>query len=142
MAGIAKKLPKGDYHIASEHSQTEHETHTLAWGLSHYVFDRYKTKPAQTARLLPIYVIEADDFPDWVKTQDKPIQNWLNGVEFSGSLSQIAIWPDKTGQPSKVFAGWGTPATRSRSRLHMAGIVEKTAQGRLSHSLRALPNRA
>ncbi len=39
--GFSKKLPKGDYHIASEHSQTEHETHTLAWGLSHYVFDRY-----------------------------------------------------------------------------------------------------
>ena len=78
---------------------------------------------------IPIYVIEADDFPDWVKTQDKPIQNWLNGVEFSGNLSQIAIWPDKTGQPSKVFAGWGTSATRSRSRLHMAGIAKKLPKG-------------
>ncbi len=48
LAGIAKILPKGDYHIASEHSQTEHETHTLAWGYRIMSLIAIKLNPRKT----------------------------------------------------------------------------------------------
>lgn len=53
IASIAKKLPKGIYHIAGDIAGSSHDHAALAWGLSAYVYDRYKKKPQPKAQLIP-----------------------------------------------------------------------------------------
>ena len=50
-ASIAAKLPEGDYRIDSGLKQPELKEAALAWLLGSYRFDRYKSQPAQKARL-------------------------------------------------------------------------------------------
>lgn len=52
MGGVALTLPKGSYRIASGLKDTDLQEAALAWLLSAYVFDRYKSKSAPKARLV------------------------------------------------------------------------------------------
>ena len=52
MATTAAGLPKGSYKIASGLKGDDLEEAALAWLLSSYVFDRYKSKPAAKAHLV------------------------------------------------------------------------------------------
>ena len=58
MAGIAAKLPKGDYRIESGLNQFERNEAALAWMLGSYRFDRYTSKPAAKARLVEPFDIQ------------------------------------------------------------------------------------
>ncbi|MCF6273498.1 MAG: leucyl aminopeptidase family protein [Rhodobacteraceae bacterium] len=51
-AGIADKLPEGDYRIESGLGKDELEEAALAWLLGGYRFDKYKEQPEQHARLV------------------------------------------------------------------------------------------
>ena len=52
VAGVAARLPKAVYHIASDHPPEEMEEHVTGWLLSGYRFDRYKTSAAPRAGLV------------------------------------------------------------------------------------------
>lgn len=52
MAAIAAKLPTGTYSLATSHSAQDSDEHALAWLLSQYSFERYRTQPAHQARLV------------------------------------------------------------------------------------------
>ncbi len=51
-AGIAAKLPEGDYRIESGLKPNELKEAALAWLLASYRFDKYKEQPGQSARLI------------------------------------------------------------------------------------------
>jgi leucyl aminopeptidase len=51
--GLAAKLPAGDYRIATPIKVTQADAVLSAYLLGAYVYDKYKTKPAKPARLLP-----------------------------------------------------------------------------------------
>ncbi len=52
MATVAAGLPKGNYKIASGLNDADLEEAALAWLLSAYVFDRYKSRSTSKARLV------------------------------------------------------------------------------------------
>ncbi|NNK77364.1 MAG: leucyl aminopeptidase family protein, partial [Litoreibacter sp.] len=52
LAGVAVKLPKGSYSIASPHNALDLREHALGWLLSQYSFERYKSRPPHEARLV------------------------------------------------------------------------------------------
>lgn len=52
MAAVSTGLPKGSYRIASGLKDADLEEAALAWLLSSYVFDRYKSKPPSKAHLV------------------------------------------------------------------------------------------
>jgi leucyl aminopeptidase len=59
MAAAAASLPKGVYTIASGLSGAELDHAALAWLLSEYAFDRYKSKKAPQARLVAPLGVDA-----------------------------------------------------------------------------------
>ncbi|MFY0693042.1 MAG: leucyl aminopeptidase family protein [Paracoccaceae bacterium] len=64
LAGVAAKLPKGSYRIASAHDALELREHALGWLLSHYSFERYKSRPSHDARLVCPDGIDAQELED------------------------------------------------------------------------------
>lgn len=52
LAAVCSKLPEGDFALSRDVPADIVQTAALGWCLAHYAFDRYKSKPATTARTL------------------------------------------------------------------------------------------
>ncbi len=78
---------------------------------------------------IPVHVIRADEFDDWLAAQSTEVQSWVTANAFKGSLGQALLVPGESGAPKMALAGYGTAETRARSRFHLAGAASKLPGG-------------
>jgi leucyl aminopeptidase len=78
---------------------------------------------------IPVHVVRADEFEDWLTAQPTHLQSWVTANAFTGSLGQALLVPDAGGAPQMALAGFGTAHTRARSRFHLAGAARKLPAG-------------
>ncbi|MDV7144057.1 leucyl aminopeptidase family protein [Tropicimonas sp. TH_r6] len=74
-----------------------------------------------------LYVVSQEDLTSWRETLAQEPRNWLERLNFSATLGEVALLPDGPG--AIAVAGWGSPAKQARGRFHMATIAGKLPEG-------------
>ena len=74
----------------------------------------------EETRSVPLFIIEAEAFEDWVANQSAPITLWLNANGFTAGLGEVCLIPDETGAVMMVAVGYGKASMRARGRFHLA----------------------
>ena len=82
-----------------------------------------------TSDSIPVTVISENAFTEWLNDQTILTQQWVSANGFSGALGQALIVPSTDGTPSMALAGYGSPASRSRGRFHLANAAAKLPKG-------------
>lgn len=77
----------------------------------------------------PLHVIEQDALEEWCTGQPAPVQAWVKANGFKARLGQALVVPDVEGIPLMALAGYGTEATRTRGRFHLAAAAAKLPAG-------------
>ncbi|WP_407494367.1 leucyl aminopeptidase family protein [Pseudooceanicola sp. MF1-13] len=75
------------------------------------------------ADALPLYLVAADQFEDWVADQADATRKWLEAQGFSGALGAACLVPGADGAPALALAGYGTAAHRARGRFALAAAA-------------------
>jgi leucyl aminopeptidase len=78
---------------------------------------------------IPLHLVAEDTLDDWLESQTDTKRSWVEANGFSGALGQTLVFPKDDGSISMALAGYGTPATRSRGRFHLAGAAAKLPTG-------------
>jgi leucyl aminopeptidase len=82
-----------------------------------------------TTTAIGLHVIAQDGLEDWMAKQPPAIATWARVNGFTGALGQALAVPGSDGLPSMAMAGYGTAATRARSRFALAAAAEKLPKG-------------
>ncbi len=82
-----------------------------------------------TTDSIPLYLVAEDGLDDWIGNQSDAKRSWVEANGFSGALGQALVFPKDDGSIAMALAGYGTPATRSRGRFHLAGAAAKLPKG-------------
>jgi leucyl aminopeptidase len=61
----------------------------------------------KSAKAIPITPVSAEDFSDWLKTQDKKTQSWVKSTGFAGKEGTLLSLPDDKGNIRRVLFGAG-----------------------------------
>lgn len=78
---------------------------------------------------IPLHVLSADALDDWLGSQPEAVGHWVRNAGFTGALGQALTVPQEGGQTVMALAGYGTEATRRRSRFHLAAAAAKLPKG-------------
>ena len=78
---------------------------------------------------VPVYVIEQDGLSDWLQSRPPEVASWIERNEFVASLGQCLCIPGLDGGIEAVLAGYGSDASRSRGRFHLASIAAALPEG-------------
>ncbi|MGH1415533.1 MAG: leucyl aminopeptidase family protein [Pelagimonas sp.] len=87
------------------------------------------TFAAADTTALPLFVVSSDNLENWLSEQTDPIQAWIRASGFSAAIGSAIMLPGPDGLPVAAVAGYGTEASRKRSRFVLAGAVSKLAPG-------------
>jgi leucyl aminopeptidase len=82
-----------------------------------------------TTDSIPLYLVAEDALDDWLGNHSDAKRSWVEANGFSGALGQALVFPKDDGSIAMALAGYGTPATRSRGRFHLAGAAAKLPKG-------------
>ncbi len=78
---------------------------------------------------IPLHVCAEDQLDDWLNGQAPHVKSWAEAHSFTGKLGQALAICGESGVPTMALAGYGSPASRSRSRFALAAAVAKLPQG-------------
>jgi leucyl aminopeptidase len=78
---------------------------------------------------IPLHVISEDACAAWLEAQSGAVRNWCAAYGFKGALGQAIALPDPTGAPGLALVGYGSAATRKRSRFHLAEAANALPEG-------------
>ncbi|WP_435310370.1 leucyl aminopeptidase family protein [Primorskyibacter sedentarius] len=76
-----------------------------------------------SAKALPLTLLEPGDLPGWLEAQDASTRAWVEASSFAGTLGQALVIPGEGGAPAAALAGYGTQAQRGRGRFALAAAV-------------------
>lgn len=82
-----------------------------------------------TATTIPLHLIAEDQLDGWLDSQTDTTRSWVETNSFSGALGQTLVFPAADGTIAMAVAGFGTAASRSRGRFHLAGAASKLPKG-------------
>lgn len=90
--------------------------------------------PDSDAPAIPLHVIDADRFPDWLAARDDASRAWITANGFEAGLGETLVLPrfdvGREGGVGAALGGWGTARARARGRFHLAGIAGKLPAAR------------
>lgn len=69
---------------------------------------------------IPLFIINSADLSDWLNSQPNHVVAWLNTMGFTAKLGETCLVPDPSGTALLVAFGYGSKASRSRGRFHLA----------------------
>ncbi len=69
---------------------------------------------------IDLHVIESAKLENWLSLADSRTQNWVANSSFTGALGQSLVVPDAQGGIACALAGYGSAATRARTRFALA----------------------
>ncbi len=72
---------------------------------------------------IPVTLVAEDSFDVWRAAQDRRVGGWADAAEFTGKLGRVLVIRGDDGSAERVFAGYGTPASRARGRHHLAQVA-------------------
>jgi leucyl aminopeptidase len=79
---------------------------------------------------LPLHIIDAAGFDDWLAGQDAERRAWITASGFGAGIGQVTLLPgDPGGGPAAALAGYGTAAQRARGRFALAAAAEALPAG-------------
>ena len=81
------------------------------------------------AGALDLHVIPSDGFDAWLQSQPETVATWVRQSGFSGALGSTLTVPGPDGTLAMALAGYGTEATRSRGRFHLAAAAASLPEG-------------
>lgn len=84
--------------------------------------------PAQSP--VPITLVAADKLDDCLAALSPAEAGWSRANGFKGNLGSHLALPNPEGAIARVLVGWGTAATRARSRFHLATFARTAPEGR------------
>jgi leucyl aminopeptidase len=84
---------------------------------------------ADTDTALPLYVISEGDLEPWLSEQSPAVQTWVTSQGFTAGIGQALCVAGPEGSPIMALAGYGTAATRTRARFHLAAAAAKLPKG-------------
>lgn len=84
-------------------------------------------EPTDTA--IPLVVLDADAFDDWLADQPEKTARWIKSNGFSAQLGQAVALPGPDGNVTRAIAGYGSEKKRKRARFHLAAAASKLPEG-------------
>ena len=78
---------------------------------------------------VPLCIIEAREFEDWIANQPAPVAVWLKTNGFTAGLGEVCLVPDATGAMMMVAVGYGKASARLRGRFHLAKAAASLPAG-------------
>lgn len=77
----------------------------------------------------PIHVVAADALSEWLDSRSAMDRAWITAQRFTAKLGTHLLLPSASGSPVEVLAGYGTEATRARSRFGLAPLARTLPEG-------------
>jgi len=78
---------------------------------------------------IPLFIIDSAGLSDWLSGQPDHVVAWLTTMGFAAQLGQVCLVPDSAGAALLGVVGYGTAATRSRGRFHLASAATTLPAG-------------
>ena len=78
---------------------------------------------------VPLILVASDELDEQLGTLGAAGASWANLHGFTGRLGQVLALPGKGGTLKKILFGWGTEATRARSRFHLGDFARSAPAG-------------
>ncbi len=78
---------------------------------------------------LPLYALSKETLADWRAGQTPQARHWLDMLEFSAGIGEVALVPDKDGAAAFAVAGLGDARARARGRFALAAARAKLPAG-------------
>ncbi|XDA98553.1 leucyl aminopeptidase family protein [Sulfitobacter sp. LCG007] len=78
---------------------------------------------------IPLHLLPEDDLDEWLRDRPAAVSGWVRASGFTGALGQALAVPDGDGGIALALAGYGTPASRTRGRFHLAAAAAKLPEG-------------
>jgi leucyl aminopeptidase len=78
---------------------------------------------------IPLHVISEDSLDSWLAEQDDATRAWVAANGFAGALGEALVIAGAEGAVAMALAGYGTAASRSRGRFHLAAAAAKLPAG-------------
>ncbi len=80
-------------------------------------------------RAIPLRIVPATGFDDWLAQQEPPVRDWVEASGFTGAAGQILRLPAPDMSVARVLLGWGTATDRARTRFLAARAAEQLKSG-------------
>lgn len=84
---------------------------------------------APDTRAIPLRIVPATGFDDWLARQDAPTRDWVQASGFTGAAGQVLRLPAPDLSVARVLFGWGGPADRARRRFLAATAATTLGRG-------------
>ncbi|MEM1074919.1 MAG: leucyl aminopeptidase family protein [Pseudomonadota bacterium] len=78
---------------------------------------------------VPVFVLEQSTLQNWLETQPVESRNWVKSQGFEAKLGQVVYVPGNDGTAASALIGYGTAASRSRTRFRLAAGFSKLSAG-------------
>lgn len=78
---------------------------------------------------IAVHLVDAEGLQSWIDQQPARLQTWVRGSGFKPALGKVLLIPGASGAVEEVLVGYGTAATRKRSRFHLAAAVPALPEG-------------
>lgn len=78
---------------------------------------------------VPLVILEADSFPNWLDEQPEATRTWITAQGFTAAIGSALTLPDADGKIAMALAGIGTAKTRRRGRFALAASAVKLPKG-------------
>ena len=83
----------------------------------------------QSDATIPLHVIAEDGLKAWLGAQPDTIKGWVQSHEFGGRIGQALVISDANGAPCLALIGYGSDASRARTRFILAAANGKLPKG-------------
>lgn len=83
--------------------------------------------PASPSR--PLHVVASDDLAAWRAGQPQSLRAWLEASDFKAGLGDLCLLPASDGSVAGAVIGFGSAATRARSRFGLAAAATALPTG-------------
>ncbi|SLN22635.1 Cytosol aminopeptidase [Roseivivax jejudonensis] len=87
------------------------------------------TFAAHSESALPLHLIEAGGVDAWLDGQPDRIRAWVGASTFTGAQGTALILPGEDGTPIGALGGYGSAASRARTRFPLAAIAAQLPEG-------------
>ncbi|MGR3714265.1 MAG: leucyl aminopeptidase family protein [Shimia sp.] len=90
---------------------------------------KFADTSADTSDVLPLFVVAADGFEDWLASQPDATRTWVAASGCKPALGRALLVPNAQGIPQMAVAGYGDATTRARGRFPLAAIAATLPSG-------------
>ena len=80
-------------------------------------------------RAIPVKIVPANAFDDWLARQDEPLRDWVAASQFTAAAGQILRLPAPDMSVDRVLLGWGGARDRARGRFLAAKAAVELTSG-------------